>query len=1235
MDKMSKNDSNPNKEILAMSEPLLSDAQVSEPPEAEPAVPEKPMPGLHSSPQDGNTCSICQKKCTNKSNLKAHINAVHNKLKPASCTLCDKSFTHKGKLAKHVDSVHRKLKLFPCAQCQKLFTSRSSLKKHVDSVHRKLKPISCTLCDKSFFSRSYLTIHMNAVHYNLKPFSCTLCDKSFSQKGPLTTHIKFVHDKVKREKSFSCVECDKTFTAQGSLKQHVNAFHRKLKPFACTLCDQSFSKNSHLTYHINCVHHKMRPFSCTLCEKSYSLKKALVVHMRSHTKEQPFNCALCDMKFASKQYLKNHTDRVHRKLRPFSCSVCNKSFSGSSQLYTHIRYHKKDKPFSCTLCDTKCYTKVQLRKHVDAVHKKLRPYTCPTCKKSFSQKSYLNYHVKFLHNNPRMCYSCSVCKKRFLAKSALNQHMKFDHTEVVQNVTVKRCSLCPKQYLKQENLDKHVAADHAFVCTICKKSFASEGTLKAHRKYHNRCNVCRKLFNKKEYLLRHMMFAHKTSHPFMCVICYRAYRLKDEVEKHLEEMHHQSKEMLNQETSTPSGSKLKSVHSPRFKVEGKYQCSICKELFDKKGQLKKHQNICHKDEKVKCHLRNTGCSNQRSSQQRMKVHGTGPVASCPYCGWNYQGDGLSMQTVYMKHKMSCHGYMQKQNTSDMFCNICQVSFPSVEQFREHAASHFSNHPYICGSQQNDNSEIKVECPSLLDGEMKNEFPLTEIEKENLPFVPITKTIPSDSDTVKKAIVIRPIPTVNKATVNRPIPAGKKSIVIRPAQKEKTYVSSSTVLDTRRISLTKVTSSTSTDKSVPVYCRICQLLFPSVQTLREHLISSHNAALPDSNCTKDSKRVSCAPVQCGICRVVCPSMEKVKQHIISSHQTSIKAEEPYSDCATTPKQLRVKISKDNLASNPQLQRLLSINCGVCKLVCPSVEKMKEHMISSHLIMGETHRADPDDGTGLKRLQNDSADIIPDSPSHRNEGIDTNAELNVSQNNDIFLGTVHDTKNPTSMGAKNSTTVKTAKRYLHVSNTKDTITMRSLASNGESSSDIPVRCGRCKSLFSNVTLLQKHRDETGHYQQCYTGRAVESRYEKEFECFIKQACHVDGNYETKDLSSKTNVGIENKGNVDIDIAHDGNVSELTENNYEPCHDNDTEMKDIQMMMFESKHEVSLEKEENCVMAIAGERPDEPIETNMAEQGTERISCSVCAVQFDNMTDYTHHLNVHLNAQIAAFK
>ena len=63
------------------------------------------------------TCDICRKGFTNNSNLKRHVENVHNK--NHQCKFCDRTFAQKSNLKRHIDSQHREVPKIPPLRLQK------------------------------------------------------------------------------------------------------------------------------------------------------------------------------------------------------------------------------------------------------------------------------------------------------------------------------------------------------------------------------------------------------------------------------------------------------------------------------------------------------------------------------------------------------------------------------------------------------------------------------------------------------------------------------------------------------------------------------------------------------------------------------------------------------------------------------------------------------------------------------------------------------------------------------------------------------------------------------------------------------------------------------------------------------------------------------------------------------------------------------------------------------------
>ena len=119
----------------------------------------------------GRVCSICERKFKIKSELRLHVNTIHEG-KGFKCQFCNNTFKSKSSKNLHVRKVHEGFKPEPqkCSQCEKIYSSASALKLHVRAVHEKKRPYACHLCDLSFGQSGNLKIHLKGKH---KEFSFT------------------------------------------------------------------------------------------------------------------------------------------------------------------------------------------------------------------------------------------------------------------------------------------------------------------------------------------------------------------------------------------------------------------------------------------------------------------------------------------------------------------------------------------------------------------------------------------------------------------------------------------------------------------------------------------------------------------------------------------------------------------------------------------------------------------------------------------------------------------------------------------------------------------------------------------------------------------------------------------------------------------------------------------------------------------------------------------------------
>ncbi|XP_034482669.1 zinc finger protein OZF [Drosophila innubila] len=341
-----------------------------------------------------------------------------------------------------------------------------------------------------------------------------------------------------RRKQHVCNHCSKEFGGKTDLLRHM-LIHSDERPHKCTECGKCYRQAVNLKNHITTAHEHKKQFACTECPKSFALKERLRLHMRLHSGEKPYPCALCDKRFARGGQLQQHMVSHHKtSIQQFNCTKCSASFSTNANLRVHMERHEQGMEHRCSICESQFANELALRAHINQEHHKLSQFDCEICHKTIEPDEDLATHMQ--KHAAVKTHVCEVCNSYFTQKSQYNVHMRM-HT-----------------------------GERPYQCRICHQTFAHSSVLKLHIRKHTgekpfRCQLCTDevAFSQLAHLKNHMKKIHKQQKPYMCDGCHEFFKIKVELQAHVEQC---AKCQTTEEPSDSQTEDAQTLSSIRFNM---------------------------------------------------------------------------------------------------------------------------------------------------------------------------------------------------------------------------------------------------------------------------------------------------------------------------------------------------------------------------------------------------------------------------------------------------------------------------------------------------------------------------------------------------------------------------------------------------------------------------------------------------------------------------------------------
>ncbi|XP_028992086.1 zinc finger protein 142 [Betta splendens] len=601
--------------------------------------------------------------------------------------------------------------MYRCDKCSYVTCRETTLEYHCQSLCQgRAKAHRCQACGAEFKQRRSLDSHITLKKCPAQPSvgisgphlgteetvthseeaSKQLPERRSDRTQPPTSHTESSADSNHRHQKGSTSSgkgCQTQRTRRNKLLKGKHV--RKL-----TLSDKGRSgspqKKSLLTK-------TQGKFKCMLCRFSSVRRATVERHISTCSKEE----RQCDDELVD--------EKVAQKTRTFSCPSCEFKCSQSHALRSHKRrgcmkpggvqrtgsevtlakrkVSVNGEGLRCQQCAFTCKTQKGMAQHVARKHRGAGPHCCQFCPFSTTRRYRVEQHES-LHTGIGR-HTCDVCDKTFGAAAKLRQHQTRVHDEQPTHF----CSSCDFSSSLPDNVRRHELRCHTgnleHTCTQCDAHFSSAVALQTHCKRAHllqvafSCKQCEYTCSSKVTLKTHQLSKHS---PLQCTSCRESFETKDSLEKH------QRSHLAHRCQLCPFAAKTRQLlaqhllnqHEDGPSEEKPLRCSTCQ--FACRHQLVLEQHLrSHGGRRL---YRCTDCEYSTPNKQKitwhLRIHTGEKPCRCELCSYTCTDPSR------LKLHMRVH-----QEEKKYLCPECGYKCKWATQLKYHMTKHTGEKPYAC------------------------------------------------------------------------------------------------------------------------------------------------------------------------------------------------------------------------------------------------------------------------------------------------------------------------------------------------------------------------------------------------------------------------------------------------------------------------------------------------------------------------------------------------------------
>ena len=309
-------------------------------------------------------------------------------------------------------------------------------------------------------------------------------------------------------------------------------FNVKSKYQVCKLCDRLVHVNNNKKCHKMRKFFKDDNFICCDCleatdDQENVSQESSSIHNETYKETQNLPSIESQSNFES-DTSKDNLDVENEQFENISAVDGNSRDDVESINYadytigTQIAFRNLETPGNeiCDVCEISFQSKEAFMKHMNDVHWNPCTHRCDICDKTFISKEDLGKHMDEMHFNP-----CPICEKTFFRTVEKLNHMSEQH----KNISAVDGN-------SRDGMESINYADYTI------NGHQIEGLVFRNLETPNTeiCDVCERLFQSKEALVKHMDEVHWNPCTYKCDICEKTFLSKEDLGKHMPEQHNQS-----------------------------------------------------------------------------------------------------------------------------------------------------------------------------------------------------------------------------------------------------------------------------------------------------------------------------------------------------------------------------------------------------------------------------------------------------------------------------------------------------------------------------------------------------------------------------------------------------------------------------------------------------------------------------------------------------------------------